>query len=511
MIELLKILTLVVIATFTFLFLIKDMENKEKLLVLLFFNIIIFMIITIRLIGFDIGQYIIIYFVVPLIYIFALYLLIKKDVITIEFIFLITISQNIFLTVASSYISKQLFSNLMMLKEIYIILLVLISIIKFILKNNLSINQMMINTNKIDRISVLIAVTLILYTGAYGAPSLNTRLISARQIAIPVLFYFLGRSINLDKNNLIKYFDFIKIFSILITIFGIFELIIGDSFWTNIGISKFIEYKGMEEWTNSLTGLPGNFYSYDFYNQIGCGIRRMVSFIMEPTTLAQLIAASMMYTYWIKTDRESIVKKNIYTIILGIGLILTIGKGGILVCIVCTMYCMKYIKKYKLTSKLTKNLTIAGAIVVIAYSFKNETSVSFHLQGLIENFMSVIRYPIGRGIGMSGNFANLYATGNYDLGHGESYIGVIIGQFGLIGIILFGLFYIYMYIELYKVIKYNEDLSSIATVCLGLLSGCLLASFLSESAISFISTILIIPIIGIVINLDMKKQIDTIL
>ena len=133
---------------------------------------------------------------------------------------------------------------------------------------------------------------------------------------------------------------------------------------------------------------------------------------------------------------------------------------------------------------------IMGICLVLIISTNFLDTVAIHASGLTTSFS--IHSLFGKGLGSWGNYARLYeGTGEA----GESYMGLIIGQTGLIGFVVF----VYAFIKNAKIIL-KEGKSTLSYAILVYVISVLIEAFLSESAINYIGSGIAFIIFGIMIN-----------
>lgn len=105
----------------------------------------------------------------------------------------------------------------------------------------------------------------------------------------------------------------------------------------------------------------------------------------------------------------------------------------------------------------------------------------------------------GVGIGRYGNMTSLY--GNTAVkGSGESFIGSMIAQIGIVGILIYGYFYINLF---YKLRREKNDL---AVIVYWLNAALLITAFFNNTAISFTNCFIYFILAGACLSLDSKKE-----
>ena len=255
--------------------------------------------------------------------------------------------------------------------------------------------------------------------------------------------------------------------------FGLLErFVMGDSFWLSLNINKYMDAKGFSAWIYS-NGLPGNYYSADLYSFVGL-IRRLVGFLTDPLLTGHFLAFCtliLLFTSVYGTRKRN----NIAIVLFSVVILLTLSKGAILIIAVGFVY--KLWRNNRAFAFLAGIFALGALVFLIKGDFLS--TVSTHVGGLTSSLS--IDYVFGKGLGTSGNYANLYGEGSAT--NGESYIGAIIGQMGLIGLIVF----IYAIVQLLKRIRYI-DKSIVSYLVFAYIVGVLIESFVSESAINYVGS-----------------------
>lgn len=350
----------------------------------------------------------------------------------------------------------------------------------------------------VDILAIISTVCLGVYLVVPTEATMFTKLVQFRQLMSPIALYLLGRFLFVKKERADEFLKFFVKVSVMACIFGFLErFILGDSFWVNIGIVEYMHSKGMGSWAYAAGGLPGNFYTFDFVTFIGTSLRRMVSFVADPTLFGQYLVFPLAILVF--TNLFSRKKTVFYFLILIISLLLTLSKGGMLSFAVVVLFKV-FRSKYRPLGFVLMSL-LGAALVVILSNAEKFSSLPSHLKGLTHNFTVIADDPFGLGLGMAGNFANLYANGNSgEIGAGESFIGMIVGQLGIFSILIFLFFIILVNFFRKNRIK-DVYIRNSSNLMAATLIGTLCSSIISESAISFISAGIIFLIGGVFVTI----------
>ena len=173
-------------------------------------------------------------------------------------------------------------------------------------------------------------------------------------------------------------------------------------------------------------------------------------------------------------DNENKNKRNFEILILSIAIILTLSKGAILIIAIAFLYKV-WIKNKKLAIFLCL-FAIAGLTGLIQTNVLR--TVSIHIAGLTSAAAELS--ILGGGIGTSGNLAQL--TGNSTTA-GESFFGMILGQLGLAGLLLF----IWMIIRMTKLV-FNKAKDIYVYAIVAYIIAVTIEAIVSESAINFVGS-----------------------
>ena len=239
--------------------------------------------------------------------------------------------------------------------------------------------------------------------------------------------------------------------------------------------------KGFTKWASGLYNMPTNFYSFDFYNFLGRSVRRAVSIVFDPTLLGQLMVLPSFYFL--------LRKRYIKFILFFLCLLMSLSKGGIVGLALAILF-LKYQEIVSINKKIIYLFfsIISFGVLLWLFYYIEVQSVINHIQGFSDNFYNFLYFPFGRGVGTSGNFAILSSMEVELIQEGESYMGAMVGQLGLIVFIPF-LYYMKL---IYQFKAHNVKEKAVKYSMLSMLS----ASFFSESAISFTGSFFLILLSG---------------
>lgn len=306
-----------------------------------------------------------------------------------------------------------------------------------------------------------------------GNATVYTKLICFRQLMTPVILILFGSCIYIERNRLSKIVKFIVNIGLLQAIFGLIEeFILGDIFWKAIHVENLLYAKGTEQWIY-YNGLPGDFYTADFYSFIGMAVRRLVGIAVDPLLTAHYLAFCIIILLFVPVF-SSKKKQNVILAIITIATILTLSKGAIMIIGIGYWY------KLWRTKKIYAIITFFPMIGIVIYIICSGVfyTVSRHVGGLTSSL--TISSILGGGLGTAGNYAYLYGQSSNT---GESYIGLIMGQTGVIGLVTF----IYSYVVCARSAIRTNPLKLTYAV-FAYVIAVLIESTFSESAINFVGS-----------------------
>lgn len=400
---------------------------------------------------------------------FLLFSLSFSNTTVLKMIFLICFLQNIILVALSKYLSSAEFNILALSKDVYVML--------FLAKLLLS--------NKVMPIQVIFCVLSMALLAAmmfvFGTGELTGRMSCFRQLILPFLFYSVGRLCNLNNNQLNKLIRFFINVTIAAILFGFIEYAIGESLWEPLGLIEYAQHKGVADHLLS----NNMFRSFYTYLTPTIRIRRMASVLVDPVIFSQIIAFATITCLFIKDLFEIQAIKFICMVILVLGLVLSNGKGGIVIALLSFCVLLRQSTNSKILSRLLLFSIVFIIIYYFTYQIQEDLSGSAHYNGLINGLQSLIRNPLGTGIGSEGNLAYLHnGLGYAQSGAGESYIGSMIAQTGIIGLFINCVVFHFCISKS----NYNKDIdTNMCNVFRILTMTMLLTSFVNYTSISFTS------------------------
>lgn len=301
---------------------------------------------------------------------------------------------------------------------------------------------------------------------------------SLRQVLM-VPFVILAGALSAEYLNREKLDLFLNRIFIIVAGLAIIEYSLASQsewFLRGIGYDKFLmSVKGADKWMIN-SGVLGSFYSWDFYSYLGISIRRLAGLnYIDPVVFGQFLAFPA--TYYMVNKKYFLM--SVFIVLIS----LCISKGGMLAFLIaCYLHLADSF--FARLSVFFKALSLGAIILIISIidiSALNVQSIINHLQGLYSGIAVFLSNPFGIGIGMAGNYAGLY-LGN--TGVGESFLGTLLAQIGILGVFL----YLLMISITIRIKSIDPFWLSIKYASIALI----ICSVLSESAITFSATALVL-------------------
>lgn len=314
-----------------------------------------------------------------------------------------------------------------------------------------------------------------------GGNAPMAKLACLRAILTPISLLMFGMAISLspkERTSALRLFVCIGIF---LSIFGFLEAYaLGNSFWSDLGIEAFYSHKGFSNWIGA-SGVPSQFVAYDFFELVGEPIRRMASLVAEPLAFGHIMVLCFSLLLF---DDDTIIRAGVYKnallAIFFVSALASFSKGALLGLALALLVRFGDFKR-----PFWWMFCIALCVFVLYWALGNmTTSMGNHAEGLVSSFSGHVVF--GDGVGSGGNYSGLYGEGGEG---GESFIGAMIVQMGVPGAILFLLAFAEIFISVARFhVDFNASRKGMACGVLSFALACLIESFVSESALSFIGS-----------------------
>lgn len=412
------------------------------------------------------------------------YMIVKHNYVSLKFITVVTIVQNFVCILASNVCTVEVVQLLILYKEMVFYGTVFYVIIE---KKKISIKKVLF--------PLLSFIIMMFVYMTVNSTNLYAKLICFRQLMTPFILVLYGNTISISQENVRRYIKFVINWGFFIAIFGIFERFIwGDRFWLQINIRRYYDIRGFSSWV--FRDLPGNYYSADFYSLIGISIRRLAGFLCDPLLTGHYLAFCFAFLLFINVYSKRYIQ-NIVLIIIGFAIFATLSKGAILILCISVV-----VKIYRMNKRIGEGLILIMALMAV-FIIRHGVfdSVARHIGGLISSL--TFELMLGGGIGSAGNYAKLY--GGQSATTGESYMGLVIGQMGILSALLF----IYVFYKICRhILRYNKE--SYVYAIVAYIIGVIFEAFMSESAINFVGSGIVFILLGVLITSKISKDNESI-
>lgn len=269
---------------------------------------------------------------------------------------------------------------------------------------------------------------------------------SLRNLISPLLFFLIGflAAAKIKDKRLYLYLRFLGLFIIA---FGFYERFLEPDLWKILNIDTLWDKKGLSN--ISSIGLPSNFYSSEKIG--GDQIRRMASSYADPVNFGTNLFLVFIVS-WISH------KKSLLLLVVSSALV-AISKGFLLGLLVFAVV-FSYVKCSRTVSTLMALVAFFLGTVFVIYSLNHSTmSLVAHVFGFLASLKELPDYPFGRGIGNIGVLASQFTeiTGTEIT---ESGLGAIIGQMGVVGILMYTAFFISIHNKIKQLVNSDAKIAA---------------------------------------------------
>ena len=310
-----------------------------------------------------------------------------------------------------------------------------------------------------------------------------------RKIISLFILFILFKNLFIEKESFNKLLKYINSLFIVFFVFGLIDFYFGMYFWDSIfNLSGFWNSNSTDFAELNSFSDSGRAYSSDLYFLTGGKNRRIMSFFLEPTTYASFLSVALAYNVLIS-------KKKVFILFILLSGVLTFSKFFIFSIFI--IYTILYFKRIRIS------LVIFFSFVLFFISkYLYETFALFHgsfshFNGFYTGFNLLKENIFGFGLGVAGNRGESpISTMNGEFG-GESGLGNIMAQIGIVGFIhtLLLLLIIHKFSILYKYTR-NANFQFILAIML-----CYYLNFLlSASSLSLTSQGIYFIFAGIGLN-----------
>ena len=347
--------------------------------------------------------------------------------------------------------------------------------------------------------------------GGYG---FFEKLLAFKSLSFFPLVYFTGRIIDSDKIVLTKVFHYIALLTIVVAIILFLEVITYTHLQSISGYAAYNQYFFDQAPT-------GNFdLSWTF--QIENGMKRFASIFSTPLELAAASLVSLAAIAALVTNPNNSFSFSKFTFVALVASLFCINLAlsrASLASYLIMLYCFAWLTNKMMILKIIHYSLFLAIVVLVFFSFNSDfvdfiiNSITFtnassvgHLVEWANGFDSMIKSPLGIGLGSSGRIS---AFSGYNVG-GENEFIIIGVQTGIIALGLYIAAYIYLVKKSYQIfISSKGRIRRLALFLLLLKIGLIIPLFTSEAEsyiyISYTTWLLS----GIFINMVSKENSKT--
>lgn len=315
------------------------------------------------------------------------------------------------------------------------------------------------NSRKLDKLQIYFFFLLSSIALAFliGRGNIQAVLVNVRNLTVFFMIYEIGERMISNEYEFRVINKFIIISALVLSILGFLIMAGGYPMYKALGIHEVYIAKGAG-FTEG--GLDGRFYTSLFSNY---SYIRMGSIMYEPINLSYFLAIGLICA--ILNNPWNNLKKTLSVIIIGIGFILTYGKGGYMI-VGLTLAFVLAEKMFKWFSKRIGKKSYSLLIILVAsvcvyifvqyYVSHIGLAVLNHIFGIQNTWINVLKRPWGHGLGTGGNAA--FSVGNsksdWLSSGGESALMSFMYQVGIQGV----LFIILILVEISKKIVLRKTI-----------------------------------------------------
>jgi len=289
------------------------------------------------------------------------------------------------------------------------------------------------------RMAFYILLGFIALSCVWGFGGISSSLVIVRNLTVFYMAYEVGYDNLVDEEKREEFVRTLINLGILLVVVGIPLLIKGYDWYKVIGIQEVYIAKA----SPCGDALPARFYTTILYKSL----LRMGSLYYEPINLAYYMSIAFIASLWNNPYKG--IAKILSIIVIGIGLVLTFGKGGYGMTMLLIVSAIGENVLVPFMRRVSKGLSaaillVALGIVLTSLSIYIEitkgASIWPHIWGIVWTWEKVLKRPMGYGLGTGGNAA--YALGNlaqesWFSSGGETAILSFAYQIGIFGIIAF--------------------------------------------------------------------------
>lgn len=404
----------------------------------------------------------------------------KIDINTLKTLIFIIMFQNLFLVIFASSMTSSTMNLYVLTKEIFVILIVAYAFIRS--KRNINILDILVSC----------FISVIVFSFITSDAEIRAKLANARQLLLPIGLFYFGNIVNVNDYEYKNIFRLIVNLGKIVFVIGIIQFVLGERLFDYISVYEFYEKKGLLSWINN-GKYPLSFIAWDLHQIFELFIVRFLSIFYEALTAGHIMALCFVITLFDKSFKKNKINMYLWNILFLLGTVLTFSKGAYIIVMISIIVKVYERVKNKKILYIISGISVMSSVLLVFALWDKVVSIRNHVIGLISNITSA-KFFSGASLGNVGVYANAFSQSNNS--NGESLIGNLAGQFGLVTTIIF---IFIMLIMIYLNILSRKEGKLISVV---LIFGVFLEMFLSESSVAFLSTGLYFIISGLYSDLD---------
>jgi hypothetical protein len=275
------------------------------------------------------------------------------------------------------------------------------------------------------------------FSALYGGASLFAKVLSLREGVFIGICYFIGRFSFSSPDRVFFFCKFVSIVAVLVSLFGVFEYSFFTlKFWGDLGALDYAVLKRGDSVSFTLSSyVPNQWFSFYF----GEYFRRMVSVIMDPTSLSRFLAFPLLYLSYAGLSNSS-TRLNVnllFSLLIFSAIALSFGKGGMMI-VLCGYSVMAW--SVSKVFSITFMILMLAMVIVSGFLEGNYGNLIRHTSHYSSVFGELLNQPLGSGLGASGQQAANHGLLDGTEGE-ESFFVSFIRQCGVLGLISFFLFF----------------------------------------------------------------------
>jgi hypothetical protein len=296
---------------------------------------------------------------------------------------------------------------------------------------------------------------------------------SLRQFVVPFLFIIIGYLFVRNEDDYYSLLKFTIIFMSFIVLFGCFERFF--KVWLFFDVSVFYKVKNIPVFSYGYPVFWIEPVSVLGYSTFENGIPRMVSSVLDPVNLGHLLVFTFAIIYF--EGRRFFRKLHwfLLLVLMALGIFLTLSKGAWLQ---FGLALFIFNNRINFFWKAISSLLLLTLVLIYVLGHAGFLA---HYFGFINVFAHI--NLLGHGLGSFGNYSFMYSDNPVE-GVGDSYWAAVVGQFGVIGFVI----WLGTFLFVAKNIGNHH-------LCWLLISQ-ILISALSENSFNFMSVFLLLIFVG---------------